>query len=239
MKALIIAAGSGTRFGKMTENEPKPLMKLGDGYLVQWVMKSLVSGGVSEIFIVVGYLGNQIVNKIGDECCGVPVRFIDNRQWKKGNLMSLYSAKDVIHEREFLLSMSDHLFDPAIVRDLLSTESDSTVLLAVDRKYQQSDDDMKVMAKDGFIADIGKSIQGNYVDIGLFKMKSSIFEYAEKSVEMGKYQLFEAVKAAAENGDSKIMDINRRFWIDVDTPEELDSYYVQNYPKFLKNKKWD
>ena len=238
MKAIIIAAGSGTRFGNITRDIPKPLIKLGEKALIQWVIESLIKGGVTEINIVVGYLGDKIIEKIGKEYNGANINFIKNKIWEKGNLTSLYAAKEAVNG-DFILSMSDHLFDPSIIRDILSENSDKTVLLAVDRKYQQVDDDMKVLAKNRMIKDIGKNIAGNYVDIGLFKMKKKIFEYAEKVIEEKNYQLFQAVKEAALHDDAIIMDIRRRFWIDVDTPAELNSYYVQNYPKFIKNGKWD
>ncbi len=238
MDAVIIAAGSGTRFGYITRDNPKPLIQLREKALIQWVMDSLISGGVTKIHIVVGYQGNKIIKKIGNEYNGVSVNFIENKIWERGNLTSVYAAKDAVNE-DFILSMSDHLFDPSIVRDIVTANSEKTVLLAVDRKYQQVDDDMKVMVKNRMIEDIGKNIVGNFVDIGLFKMKHKIFQYAKNIIESGKYQLYQAVKEAAIHNDAMIMDINRRFWIDVDTPEELNSYYVQKYPTFIKDRKWD
>ena len=238
MMATIIAAGEGSRFGEITKKIPKPLILLKNKFLIQWVMDSLIEGGVEEIVVVTGYLGEMLMEKLGKDYNGIPLKFIYNQFWKNGNLTSLYAAKDFIDD-VFILSMADHLFDPAIVKDIINFYSDTTVLLAVDRKYQQVDDDMKVLVKDGRIRDIGKNIVGNFVDIGLFKMKPKIFQYAEKVIESGKYHLYQAVKEAAIHSDAIIMDINRRFWIDIDTPQELNSYYVQNYPRFIKCGKWD
>jgi len=238
MDAVIIAAGSGTRFGDITKDNPKPLIQLREKALIQWVMDSLIRVGVTNIYIVIGYHGEKIIKKIGEEYKGATVRFIENEIWERGNLTSLYAAKDVVKD-DFILSMSDHLFDPGIVKDIINYSSDKTVLLAVDRKYQQVSDDMKVVVENKMIKDIGKNIVGNFVDIGLFKMKPKIFQYAKNIIESGKYQLYQAVKEAAIHYDAMSMDINRRFWIDVDTPEELNSYYVQKYPKFIKDGKWD
>ena len=239
MKSLIIAAGAGSRFGKLTQDLPKPLLKIKGKFLIEWVMDSLILGGISEIYIVVGYKGNKIKEMIGNSYCGKPIYFVNNPNWEKGNLTSLYAAKDYLNSEMFILSMADHLFDPNIVRDIIEKKPKTTVILAVDRKYQQTTDDMKVLVKNNFIKDIGKNIIGNYVDIGLFKMKGKIFEYAGKVLTEESYNLFEAIKEASKYDDAIIMDINRRFWIDVDTQEELESYYVQNFPKFIKNRKWD
>ena len=239
MIAVIIAAGEGTRFGEITKKRPKPLIYIQKKFLIQWVMDSLIEGGIDKIIIITGYKGKMLKEKLGKKYRDIPLKFVYNQFWKNGNLTSLYAAKDFIQE-DFILSMADHLFDPAIVKDIIKFFSDTTVLLAVDRKYQQVDDDMKVMVSpEGYIRNIGKNITGNYVDIGLFKMKSKIFEYAAIEIKNKNYQLFRAVYRAAINNDAKTMDINRRYWIDVDTEQELKSYYVQKFPKFMKNKKWD
>ena len=239
MIGVIIAAGEGTRFGEITKKIPKPLIPIENKFLIQWVMDSLIGSGINEIIIVTGYRGKMLMEKLGKKYREIPLKFIYNKLWEKGNLTSLYATKDSIHE-DFILSMADHLFDPTIVKNIIKSYSDTTVLLAVDRKYQQVDDDMKVMvAPNRYIKNIGKTITGNYVDIGLFKMKSKIFEYAAMEIENRNYQLFRAIYRAAMHNDAKIMDINRRFWIDVDTQQELKSYYVQKYPEFIKNGKWD
>lgn len=239
MKAIIIAAGAGTRFGKITLKKPKPLIQIYGKPLIKWVMDSLILGGVSEIYIVIGYKGDQIKRELGNKYKGINIHFINNPVWEKGNLTSLYIARSYMNTNEFILSMSDHLFDPAIVRLIVEKNSKTTVLLAVDRKYQQTSDDMKVLVKNNHIKDIGKDIVGNFVDIGLFKMKYKIFKYAEKVLKEKKYNLFEVVKNASNYNDAMVINIKRRFWIDIDTLEELNSYYVQKFPKFIKSRKWD
>ncbi len=237
MKALIIAAGEGSRFGVLTKDTPKPLLKIGEKYLIEWVMDALIEGGIDDIYITIGYLGEKIKKAIGNSYNYVNITYVDNPNWKLGNLTSLYAAKDMLSS-DFILSMSDHLFDPIIVHNLIDFDSPTTVLLAADRKYQQTDDDMKVLVENYYIKNIGKNIIGNFVDTGLFKMKTKIFEYAKQVMAQNGYQLYLTVLEAAKKMDAMILDINRRFWIDVDTPEELNSYYVQRFPHFMKNGRW-
>jgi len=239
MKGVIIAAGEGSRFGNITYNKPKPLIELDGKPIIEWVMDALMSGGVDSFVIVVGYLGNKIIKKLGENYNEADITFVNNKNWKLGNLTSLYSARELVNE-EFILSMSDHLFDPAIVRDLIKVKSQTTVLLGVDRKYQQTEDDMKVLIDSHkHILNIGKKIFGNFVDIGLFKLKPKIFEYSKGAIDENKFQLYQSILKAAKNKDAMAYDISRRFWIDIDTPEELESYYVQKFPEFIKKRKWD
>ena len=60
MKAMILAAGFGKRLLPITENIPKPLLKVGNFTLIQRNIQLLIENGFSEIIIYVSYLGDQI-----------------------------------------------------------------------------------------------------------------------------------------------------------------------------------
>ena len=60
MKALILAAGRGSRLGNLTNEIPKCLVKLHGKHLIEWQINSLFSGGITEIGIVTGYKSNLL-----------------------------------------------------------------------------------------------------------------------------------------------------------------------------------
>lgn len=66
MKAMILAAGRGTRMGELTANTPKPLIKLNSKPLIEHHIEKLVAAGFSEIVINHAYLGEQIEQTLGD-----------------------------------------------------------------------------------------------------------------------------------------------------------------------------
>ena len=66
MKALIIAAGRGSRFGSLTEDKPKPLIKLLGLSLIKRVILTAKQAGIYEFIIIIGYLGEKIKEKLGD-----------------------------------------------------------------------------------------------------------------------------------------------------------------------------
>jgi len=238
MEALIIAAGEGIRFGELTEKMPKPLLEISEKPLIGWVLKSLKKAMVKDVFITVGYKGEMIKQEIGDSYDNMDITYIDNPKWKKGNLQSLLVAEPYL-KNDFILCMSDHLFDPIIVSKLVEYKTNKTVLLAVDRDFHQKSDDTKALVdEDGLIKNIGKNIIGNYVDTGLFKCKPRIFEYAKTVADNGRFELGDCMNLAAESREVKALDIGHRFWIDVDTPEELKNYYVINYKKYFERGEW-
>lgn len=66
MKAMIFAAGSGTRMRPLTETCPKPLLKVGGRALIVWHILNLVRAGITDIVINLNYLGHMIEQELGD-----------------------------------------------------------------------------------------------------------------------------------------------------------------------------
>ncbi len=238
MRALIIAAGAGERFGELTKHKPKPLLDVSGQPLITWILKGLRRAGIKGAFITVGYKGELIKKELGSKHGDLKIEYIDNPYWEKGNLQSLLVAEPYLKE-SFILCMSDHLFEPRIVEELIEYKTDKTVLLGVDKKFQQTADDTKALVDENKnIKRIGKKILGNYVDTGFFKCTPKVFKYARKAATEGKFELGECMNLAAEAGDAEAYDINHKFWIDVDTEEELDTYYVRNYGLCFSRNQW-
>jgi len=66
MKAMILAAGRGERMRPLTDDRPKPLLKVGGDYLIAYHIRSLVAAGIETIVINHAWLGEQIEQAIGD-----------------------------------------------------------------------------------------------------------------------------------------------------------------------------
>ena len=86
MKALIIAAGKGSRLGGLTKNNPKPLIKLLGLSLIERVIITAKQAGIKEFVIIVGCLGDKIKEKLGDgNRYDVQINYVENTGWQKGN----------------------------------------------------------------------------------------------------------------------------------------------------------
>ena len=84
MKALILAAGSGTRLKPLTNNKPKILLRFGNTNILEYLLNCLKESGINEIYVVTGYKSNQIKKKIGKN-----INLIFNKKYKLTN--SIYS----------------------------------------------------------------------------------------------------------------------------------------------------
>jgi len=234
MKALIIAAGKGSRLGGLTKNKPKPLIKLLGLSLIERVIITAKQAGIKEFVIVVGCLGDKIKEKLGaGNRYDVQINYVENTGWQKGNGISVLRAEESLNEN-FLLLMSDHIIDVRILKEIISQDLKKVVALAVDRK-EPIPCDVKVLEKEGIIVDIGKEIEkSNCIDIGVFFCSPKIFSYIEESVKEGKTELTDGIAKVAKNRDAQIFDITKinsyipsmrkeikAFSIDIDTNENL------------------
>jgi len=118
LKALIVAAGKGSRLKNLTRNKPKPLIQLLGLSLIERVILTAKQAGINDFVVVIGYLGDKIKEKLGNgEIYGVKISYIENKEWQRGNGVSVLKAKELLKENFFLL-MSDHIFDAKILKEL-------------------------------------------------------------------------------------------------------------------------
>ena len=99
--------------------------------------KSLQVAGLKEVYVVVGYQGEQLQKHLGAKYAGIHICYVHAEDWSKGNLYSFLAAQ-VFSEDDFILCMCDHIFDSQIVEKLMNMNPHSVLTLAVDRVQQSS-----------------------------------------------------------------------------------------------------
>ena len=234
MKALIIAAGKGSRLESLGKGEPKPLLRLLGLSLIERVILSARQARICEFVVIVGYLGNKIREKLGEgNKYGVKITYIENPEWQSGNGVSVLKAREQLNDK-FLLLMSDHIFDGRILKALLTYDSESSVVLAIDRREALAGD-TQVLEREGMIIAIGKDIgKANCIDTGIFLCSPKIFSYIDEAISEGRMELADGIALAAERGDAKVFDIGqidsyvpsmrkeiKAFWVDIDSKEDI------------------
>ena len=222
MKCLIIAAGRGSRLA--ARGDSKPLVELGGVPLIERVMLTVMDSGITDFYIVTGFNSEKIRARLAafEQTHNVAIDFIHNDQWEKQNGISVLCAREKLKEPFFLL-MSDHLFDPAIVKELQSEGIDpGCVKLAVDKRIINNplvdiDDVTKVWEENGFIVNIGKTIpRYNAFDTGIFLGTPALFDALEESISLGDSSLSGGILQLARKQKAHVFDIGERIWIDID-----------------------
>ncbi|MHA1712133.1 MAG: phosphocholine cytidylyltransferase family protein [Candidatus Freyarchaeota archaeon] len=229
MKAVIVAAGNGSRLRPLTLKTPKPLLPVLGKPLIVHVLDALAKVQVDEVAVVTGYLGSKVRRYLKPwvEQLGVKVHFVHNHEYERGNGVSLKVARKLIKREPFLLLMSDHIVDAEAIR-LLLDEGEGTSL-CVDRTPRfppQVNDATKVLVdKENYIIDIGKEIpEWNGVDTGVFLCDPVVFDVASLLArERFTVTITDCMRWLIRNGRPiRAVDVSGFLWLDVDTPEDME-----------------
>ncbi|NWJ20147.1 NTP transferase domain-containing protein [Marine Group I thaumarchaeote] len=219
MKALIIAAGTGTRLRPI--GDTKPLVTLLGLGLIERVILTAKKSGIKEFCIVTGYNGEKIREQLSDgEKYGVKIQYVQNDSWTRGNAISILKARDHFKE-SFVLLMADHNYDHRILNELSKIKiGKDECILCVDRNpgdHLNIDDATKVRTVDHRIDLIGKDLSDyNCIDTGIFICNPVIFDVLEQSISEGDEGLSGGIKILAQRHKMRYMPLGDNFWIDVD-----------------------
>ena len=155
MRALILAAGVGHRLAPLTDRQPKCLLPVGGRSLLERMLESLSAIPVSEAVIVVGHCQDQIRRVIGSRFGRLPVRYIENPEYTRDSIRSLWVCRDELDEDSIVMD-ADVLFPTAFLRRLLACPDPSALL--IDRGFTDTGEEVKVYARAGRVLAIGKKV---------------------------------------------------------------------------------
>ncbi len=242
MRAIILAAGEGTRLRPHTLDRPKCMVELGGKPLLVHQIESLKSAGVEDICIVTGYRADQI------EALGYMIR--QNPEYDRTNMVaSLMCASDLMDgSQDVLVLYADILYEPRIVSDLI--HADCTFATSIDKDWLKLwelraedpllDAETLVLDNEGYVTELGKKpssvdeIQGQYMGLIKFR-KDFVGEVVSIRQQMdpeGQYDGKDFPNMYMTSFLQHLIDSGQRLkavptnggWLEVDTTEDLDLY---------------
>jgi choline kinase len=223
MQCLIIAAGQGTRLRSIAAS--KPLARVAGAPLIEHVVRSAAAAGATRFVVVTGYEPEPLEAFLASirERDGLSIEIVRNPDWARPNGLSVLTAAPRL-DSEFVLLMSDHLFDPAILRDMIAADRGGAALtLAADHRIDNPlldlDDATKIeLGEGGRIRRIGKTLERyDAIDTGIFVATPALLEALRASLAAGGTgSLSEGVQALADSGRAFTRDCGGRWWLDVD-----------------------
>lgn len=171
MKAIIIAAGTGTRLYPITKDIPKSLVDVGQGLtLLETQLHSLKECGIKDIVMIIGYRAAQIEAKLQKFNSDFNIEIVYNPFFEtSNNLVSVWMARHYFSE-EFITINGDDMFDASVIKGLML--SSHPITMVTDVKDQYDDDDMKIISKDGLVKRVSKKIpleKANGESVGIIK----------------------------------------------------------------------
>ena len=254
-KALIIAAGLGSRLKKHTENLPKCMLDFGGKTLLQRQLESYKQNEIKDISLVRGYKKEKINYK--------DIKYFENKDYKNNNILnSIFYAEKVINGN-IIISYSDILFDKSVVERTLKSDHDISVVVDIDwrgyyvgrKDHPISEAENVIFNSNNEVEKIGKINTGNQEVhgefIGMIKLSNrgtEIFKehfhrlkkiYWNKPFQRAK--IFQ--KAYLTDFIQELVDIGIKVhcviiesgWKEIDTVEDYKKALVGFKKKFTKN----
>ncbi len=187
MKAIILAAGQGSRMGEITKDIPKSLIEINNKPILLKQIESLIENNITDISVVIGFRKE----KVKEACKNYDLKFYEFEQYKeKGLLEGLYSAKDELND-DLILVYGDVYFEKEVIERFILDKNDFCIGVDESKKddpfakkevetyysIELQKGSTKVSIEKGVVKEISKKIEKNRVNgtyIGLTKMKQFI-----------------------------------------------------------------
>jgi len=225
-KAVILAAGKGTRMLPLTERRPKPLVPVAGRPLLEHIVGGLASAGVDEVCLVIGWMGDQIVDAFGDgKRLGAKLTYVWQEEFG-GTGAAVLLAEEFIGDDRFVLGWGDIIIPPENYRRMMAIYRDERpeAMLAVNR-VDDPWEGAAVYVEDGFVDRIvEKPPKGasttNFNNAGLFVFGPELLGLLKQTElsERGELEVPSAIQTMLEAGSAIRAYAIEGYWSDVARP---------------------
>jgi choline kinase len=238
MRAVILAAGSGSRLRPVIGPYPKCLAAIGGHTLLERQIAALRAHSVDAITVVVGYRRDAI-----EQVCGREVEIVYNPDFASTNsLYSLWLARDLLSEG-FVVMNSDVLFHPHLLTRLLTSPHEDALLMAArEPGAHYTDEEMKVHVRNGCVAAIDKGLGDTITDgenVGIVKFgaagAAALLDDAGSIIRAGRLRewLPRAFHAFSQHRPLHVVDTAGCPWIEIDFPADYARACAETLPAIM------
>jgi choline kinase len=234
MKAIILAAGKGTRLDGSAV-KPKCLVEVGGITLLQRQIETLRNANIKRIVVVVGFAAESI-----REECDSDITFVENIHFAEtSSLYSLWLAREHLTDG-FVVLNSDVLFHPRLLANLLEFSRGDALLLSDTDATPLGDEEMKVKLKKDLVIDISKEIDPLEADgenVGIVKFGApgakDLVGYIDQLIANGAVKEWapRAFREFALNHPLHALSTGGLPWIEIDFPEDYQRAVTEIYPR--------
>ena len=224
--AILMASGLGTRMRPLTDTTPKPLIKVGNIPMIETVIQALQKANINQIFVVVGYLGEQfeyLTKKYSN------ISLINNPDYKTiNNISSIYYArKELVKDSCFICEADLYISDTAILQCIDKSKSGYCGIMV----EGHSDDWVFEQDSDGIITRVGKVGDNcfNMCGLSYFNKEQALLianEIERIYGNKGQYEdLFwdDVVNSIINKLNLTVFPVDANQIVEIDTVEELEA----------------
>jgi dTDP-glucose pyrophosphorylase len=242
MKGIILAAGKGTRMGQLTNELPKPMLKVHGKPILEHILEGLYSAGINEMFIVIGFRGEVIEEYFGGSSKWRGMVKCGRQQTQDGTGKAPEVAKEFAKDSSFILTYGDILVEPETYGRMVGryNKGDAAGVITVTRGEDVTKGGVNFFDESFFIKRLVEKPTQEQLDklrregwlkpggpvwynAGIYLFEPTLFEFTARLQKSprGEYELTDAVSGMIEAGHQLAgLEIEGR-WVDVRDPGVL------------------
>lgn len=157
MRAIILAAGRGSRLLPLTENLPKCLLPVGETTVLSLQLDTLEIAGIDEAIVITGFMAGRVEAELAGRSGAMRVQTLFNPFYQVAdNLASCWMARDFMDD-DFILINGDTLIEPSLAKTVVQSPV-TDIQVTIDKKPVYDSDDMKVSLSGTALTAIGKTL---------------------------------------------------------------------------------
>ncbi|MEF8863321.1 MAG: UTP--glucose-1-phosphate uridylyltransferase AglF [Haloarculaceae archaeon] len=206
MKAVVLAAGEGTRLRPLTEDRPKGMVEVAEKPILTHCFEQLAELGAEEFVVVVGYMKEEIISHYGDEFEGIPITYTHQRE-QKGLAHALLTVEEHVDD-DFMLILGDNVFRANlgdVIRRQQEDRADAAFLVEEVPMAEASRYGVCVTNDYGEITEVVEKPEAppsNLVMTGFYTFSPAIFSACRlvQPSNRGEYEISEAVDLLIQSG---------------------------------------
>jgi len=228
MKALILAAGLGSRLRNNTKKIPKALVEVNDKPIIEYQISALKNNGINELIVVLGKFGNSIKTYLMDNNRDIKITFVYNEIYDQSNSSySFWLARDYIKDQEFIHLNCDIIFSSKLLGKIIQDKRSN--LIATRTDLLLSSEMENVIINNGKIIRMMKKLDKNSMGkaFGLAKFNNDstekIIERIEGYINNGDYNqhCYGMIRELVQELDYFSFIANDEILLEVNTEKDL------------------
>lgn len=228
-KAVLLAAGRGSRLGALTADIPKPLLNVAGRPIIVHILDGLRRAGIEEITVVTGYLGDVLERELGNgEASGLRLRYA-RQERLEGTARAVELARDWVGGDQFFVGWGDILVRTENYRRVVRAARLADAAIAVNEVEDPwAGAAVYVDAANVVQRIVEKPAKGmsttHWNNAGLSVLGPSIWQEIDRlePSARGEYELPQAVAALVASGARVVAVPVEGEWFDVGTAEDLE-----------------
>ena len=241
MKAIIVAAGPGSRLNPLTNERPKCLLQVGGKTILERALEALRENGIKRIAVVRGYY-SQLIDYPN-------ITYYENPDYRANNILrSLFYAEQEMDD-DFIFSYSDIVYNREIVAQLMECKAEIAITTDVNWLQHYEGRDLHpiseaelVKLENGQVVKIGKEVvrpdeaHGEFIGLAKFTksgaeaMRTAYHRIAEErptapfqhAASLKKAYMTDMIQELVDNGSLVQSSDIKGGWMEIDTPQDLE-----------------